>query len=311
MLLVHDTRVACAKPPVALAIGNFDGVHRGHRYLLERVVERARALGGSSVALTFEPHPSRVLAPERASARLVSLDRKIELLAETGLDVTVAQRFDEPFSRLDPRAFVQGVVLALGARAVFVGADFRFGHHRAGDASGLKALGAELGFEVHALDAVEDRGQAISSSRVRAALRQGDLEEASRLLGRLPDLDGLVVHGDHRASGLGFPTANLRTPTEALPGDGVYAVEVQLRGESPRWWPAVANLGVRPTFNAGRSVEVHLLGAPGDLYGRTLRVRFVARLRDEKRFEGPEALRAQLAQDVTRARELLEREGDQ
>jgi riboflavin kinase/FMN adenylyltransferase len=292
-----------------MAIGNFDGVHRGHRYLLERVVAAARSFGGSAVALTFEPHPSRVLAPSRASPRLVSLDRKVELLAEAGIDVTVVQRFDEAFSRLDPRGFVQGVVLALGARAVFVGADFRFGHDRAGDGAALQALGAELGFEVHALDPVEDRGRAISSSRVRTALAQGDLDEASRLLGRLPDLDGLVVHGDHRASGLGFPTANLQTPTEALPGDGVYAVEVQLQGEPARWLSAVGNLGVRPTFDAGRAVEVHLLDTRAELYGRTLRVRFVARLRDERRFDGPDALRAQLAQDVARARELLQREG--
>jgi riboflavin kinase/FMN adenylyltransferase len=306
MWIAHDYRVARRGKPTAVAIGNFDGLHRAHRALLAQALAAARAFEGEAVALTFDPHPTRVLAPERASPLLVGLDRKLELLATTGIDAAVVQRFDLGFASQSPEEFVEQVVLGLRAREVFVGHDFRFGRNREGTAALLAALGPRYGYNAHTLEAVTDDGVPISSSGVRRALAAGDLTMAARLLGRPFDLDGLVIKGFQRGRTLGFPTANLATPTEALPADGVYAVRARVLdvpGEGTH--PAVANLGSRPTLRAGRSLEVHLLDGGGDLYGRTLRVEFVARLRDERRFDGLDALKAQIALDVQAARAAL------
>jgi riboflavin kinase/FMN adenylyltransferase len=306
MWIAHDFRAARRGAPTALAIGNFDGVHRGHRHLLDRVQEAARAFGGESVALTFDPHPTRVLAPDRASPLVVGLDRKLELLRGTGVDATVVQRFDLSFSSQSPEEFAQQVVLGLRAREVFVGEDFHFGRNREGNGATLAALGAQLGFRAHVVPPLEEAGVPVSSSRVRRALADGDLAHARALLGRDYDLDGLVIAGQRRGRTLGFPTANLATECEALPRDGVYAVRVSVLGaDGPTDHPAVMNLGSRPTFRAGRSLEAHLLDADVDLYGRTLRVTFAARLRDERRFDGVEALKEQIAADVRAARVAL------
>lgn len=306
MFIAHDHRVARRGRPTAIAIGNFDGLHRAHRALLGRALSAARAFQGDAVALTFEPHPTRVLAPERASALLMGLDRKLELLATTGIDAAVVQRFDLSFASQSPEEFVERVVLGLRAREVFVGHDFHFGRNRGGTAAHLQALGVQLGYTAHILEAVTDDGVPISSSGVRRALAAGDLALAGRLLGRPFDLDGLVVRGFQRGRTLGFPTANLVTPTEALPADGVYAVRVRildLVGDTTH--PGVMNLGSRPTLHAGRALEVHLLDWHGDLYGRTLRVEFVTRLRDERRFDGLDALKAQITLDAEAARAAL------
>ncbi len=306
MFIAHDHRVARRGRPTAIAIGNFDGLHRAHRALLGNALAAARAFQGDAVALTFEPHPTRVLAPERASPLLVGLDRKLELLATTGIDAAVVQRFDLSFASQSPEEFVERVVLGLRAREVFVGHDFHFGRNREGTAARLKALGVQLGYTAHILEAVTDDGVPISSSGVRRALAAGDLPLAGRLLGRPFDLDGLVVRGFQRGRTLGFPTANLVTPTEALPADGVYAVRVRildLVGDATH--PGVMNLGVRPTLHAGRALEVHLLDWQGDLYGRTLRVEFVTRLRDERRFDGLDALKTQITLDAEAARAAL------
>jgi riboflavin kinase/FMN adenylyltransferase len=306
MHVAHDYRLARLTAPAALAIGNFDGVHRGHRHLFERVVASARSFHGASLALTFDPHPTRVLAPARAAPLLTSLDRRLELMAEAGLDAVVVQRFDTAVSSQPAREFVEQVVLGLQARAVFVGHDFHFGRNREGTSELLRALGETLGFVAHRVDPVTDDGAPISSTRTRHALAAGDLPLVRRLLGRDFDLDGLVVRGDRRGRRLGFPTANLTTPVEALPKDGVYAVRVRVAGEATSpLYDGVLNLGLRPTVQAGRSMEVHLLDLDRDLYGRTLRVTFVARLRDERRFEGLDALRAQIARDVAEARSIL------
>jgi riboflavin kinase/FMN adenylyltransferase len=306
MWIAHDYRVARRGKPTAVAIGNFDGLHRAHRALLAQALDAARAFEGEAVALTFEPHPTRVLAPERASPLLMGLDRKLELLATTGIDAAVVQRFDLGFASQSPEEFVEQVVLGLRAREVFVGHDFRFGRNREGTAALLATLGPRYGYKAHTLEAVTDDGVPISSSGVRRALAAGDLPLAARLLGRPFDLDGLVVRGFQRGRTLGFPTANLATPTEALPADGVYAVRARvLDATHEGTHPAVANLGSRPTLRAGRSLEVHLLDGGGDLYGRTLRVEFVARLREERRFEGLDALKAQIALDVLAARAAL------
>lgn len=306
MHVAHDYRLAGLTAPVALAVGNFDGVHRGHRHLFERVVAAARAFGGAALALTFDPHPTRVLAPARAAPLLTSLDRRLELMADAGLDAVIVQRFDTAVSSQPAREFVEQVVLGLRAREVFIGHDFHFGRNREGTAELLRALGAELGFVAHRVDPVTDGDDPISSTRARRALADGDLPLARRLLGRDFDLDGLVVRGDQRGRSLGFPTANLATPVEALPKDGVYAARVRVAHDpAGAAHDAVLNLGVRPTVRAGRSLEAHLLDVDRDLYGRTLRVTFVARLRDERRFDGLDALRAQIARDVEGARAAL------
>ncbi|MEZ4406733.1 MAG: bifunctional riboflavin kinase/FAD synthetase [Polyangiales bacterium] len=308
--IAHDWRAARRRGPTALAIGNFDGVHLGHRALLDKVIHAARAFGGESVARTFEPHPTRVVRPDRAPPMLTGLDRRVELLSETGVDAVVVQRFDLAMAALSPEEFVRRVVVGLGAREVHVGADFHFGHDRAGTPDTLRALGVSLGFTAHTVEGVREGEANISSSRVRAALSDGDLGLAARLLGRPFDLDGVVVHGDHRGRTLGFPTANLATPCEAPPRDGVYAVRAQTLspdGAGP-WRDGVMNIGSRPTMNAGRSLEAHLLDLDEDLYGRTLRVRFVARLRDEQRFASIEELRRQIERDVASARAALSSE---
>lgn len=306
MWIAHDFRAARRSAPTALAIGNFDGVHRGHRHLLDRVQAAARSFGGESVALTFDPHPTRVLAPDRAAPLVVGLDRKLELLRDAGVDAAVVQRFDLSFASQTPQEFAEQVVLGLRAREVFVGEDFHFGRNREGNGATLVTLGAQLGFRAHVVAPLEVGSIPVSSSRVRRALAEGDLALAGALLGRDYDLDGLVIAGHRRGRTLGFPTANLATECEALPRDGVYAVRVtQLGSAGPADHPAVMNIGTRPTFRAGRSVEAHLLDADVDLYGRTLRVVFVARLRDERRFEGVDALKAQIGADVTAAREAL------
>ncbi len=304
--VAHDYRSARRGAPTALAIGNFDGVHRGHRHLLDRVIAAARSFGGDAVALTFDPHPTRVLAPDRASPLVVGLDRKLELLRTSGIDGVVVQRFDLSFASQSPEEFASRVVQGLRAREVFVGEDFRFGRNREGTGATLAEFGASLGFAAQVVPALLDDGVPVSSSRVRATLAAGDLATTAALLGRSYDLDGLVVAGHRRGRTLGFPTANLATESEALPKDGVYAVRVSTLGSHElASHDAVLNVGTRPTFRAGRSCEAHVLDFNGDLYGRTVRVTFVARLRDERRFDGLDALKAQIAADVTAAREAL------
>ncbi len=305
MWIAHDYRVARRGAGTAVAIGNFDGVHRGHREILRRVIEGAKAHRVDPVVLTFEPHPTRILAPERASALITGLDRKLELIAEAGIACTVVQLFDRRFSSQSPREFAHEVLLGLRAREIYIGADFHFGKDRAGNGAVLTELGAEMGFVCNVVDPVAHEGAPISSTRIRRALADGDLSLANALLGRKFDIEGLVVEGDRRGRLLGFPTANLRTQVEALPRDGVYAVRVRvLGGAEEKWMLGVMNIGLRPTFAAGRSIEVHLLDTERELYGATLRVECVARLRDEKKFDGIDSLRAQIARDVAEARRV-------
>ncbi|MDH5490979.1 MAG: bifunctional riboflavin kinase/FAD synthetase [Myxococcales bacterium] len=286
--------------------GNHDGVHLGHRSLL--AAARARAAQGSLrvVALFFDPHPSAVLAPERAPSALTSASRRVELLRGAGADAVHVQPFDSDFATLSPEAFVQQILVErLGARSLVVGPDFRFGRGRAGDLGTLQALGLEHGFEVIAAPAARFEGAPVSSTRIRHHLGLGEVECASALLERYHDIEGEIVEGDRRGRELGFPTANLRAPRTLLPADGVYAVLARLV-DSSEPLRGVANLGQRPTFEAGRSLEVHLLDFDASIYGRVLRVAFVKRLRGERRFDGLEALRAQIAIDREAARGALE-----
>lgn len=291
----------------AVTIGNFDGVHVGHRAMLARVRAVAAERGLSTCALTFQPHPKEVFAPDQAPTRLTSLREKLELLAADGLDRAHVEHFTRAFASLTPEAFVQRVLVrTLGARWVMVGEDFRFGSRRAGDVGTLRALGEVHGFEVQTMSTVMQDGVRVSSSAVRAALAGGDLAHAARLLGRNYGISGRVVHGDKVGRTLGFPTANIQLKHNRPPLQGIFAVRLHGAGAAAR--DAVASLGVRPTVKAAGAravLEVHVFDFDGDLYGRHMRVEFLAKIRDEEKYAGLEALKRQIALDCTEARRIL------
>jgi riboflavin kinase/FMN adenylyltransferase len=289
----------------AVAVGNFDGVHRGHQALVAAAIARARETGGAAVVLTFDPHPARVLRPEAAPSALTTLAQKEELASALGIDRVVALVFDAGLAALSPEAFAGEVLQnALGAHHVVVGESFRFGRARLGDARTLEALGGRHGFDVRVVAPVLHGGRPISSSRVREALVAGDVDEAAQLLGRPYALDGRVVRGDGRGRGLGIPTANLAAEEQLLPARGVYAG--RCRTPDGEWHLAVVNVGERPTFGGkGLHVEAHLLDFAGELYGARLRLAFHARLRGEERFESAQALVERIQQDVRATRVLL------
>lgn len=291
----------------SVAIGNFDGLHRGHREVIRVAADHARALGRPLGVITFEPHPREVLNPAGAPARLTPFRRKAEILQGLGVDLLYAFRFNERLMRLSPAAFVKEVLAdELAAAAVVTGQDFRFGHKRAGDAAMLAELGAEHGMIVRVVEPVRVDGTVCSSSNIRTALADGAVGLANRMLGYAYELEGVVRPGDRRGRQIGFPTANVhplaRRPL--LPAIGVYAVRAGLRqGNAIEWRPAVANLGRRPTFD-GRALllEVHLLDERRDLYGERLRVAFVERLRGEQKFADIDELKRQIAHDCEQAR---------
>jgi riboflavin kinase/FMN adenylyltransferase len=296
-------------PSPAVTIGNFDGVHRGHQALIAAAVEKARAVSGTAVVLTFDPHPAHVLSPDRAPAALTTAAQKAELLAGLGVDRLAVLPFTAERAAQPPEAFAAEVLAgALGSRQVVVGEPFRFGHRQAGDVARLAELGAELGFTVQALPPVREGGAPISSSRVREALAGGDVADARRLLGRSYGIDARVVRGEGRGRRIGIPTANLEPENEILPARGVYAGRCRLPGGETL--PAVVNMGIRPTFGEGRpTLEAHLIAFEGDLYGAGVRLFFEERLRGERRFEGADALVAQIREDIARARALLSEGG--
>jgi riboflavin kinase/FMN adenylyltransferase len=287
----------------SLAIGNFDGVHVGHRALIDRAQARGKALGVATAVLTFDPHPVRILAPHLGLELICTLGDRLALLAHHGVEITLAQHFDRAFASLEPSAFIQDVLVdALKVRSVVVGYDFGFGSRRSGTLEQLQSAGVEYGFEVHVVQAVSALdGEAASSSRVRKLVSEGDMDTAANVLGRAFHLSGVVVEGEQRGRALGFPTANLDPETELLPRDGVYAGWLDW-GESPR--PAVVNIGVKPTFGGTtmRSIEAHVIGAENlALYGRRCRLTLRSCLRGEQKFDGPESLEAQITEDVRAA----------
>jgi riboflavin kinase/FMN adenylyltransferase len=305
---VDGSSVFQAPPSGTLVlIGNFDGVHLGHRAVLETSNAEARARGLATVALTFDPHPSVVLG-RGGEPVLTTLERKVELLGRICPELTVVV---EPFTRelaaLEPGEFAERVLgKALGARVVVVGKNFRFGRNRAGDLATLEALGRALGFEARAEALRGDAEGPYSSSRVREALARGELADVERVLGRPHSLSGTVVRGAGRGRTIGVPTANLDGVAEALPPYGVYACVVdRLDGGTRALAKGVVNVGERPTLGAGFSVEAHLFDFEGDLYGARLRLHLCARLREERRFDGIDALRAQIERDLVTAREAV------
>lgn len=288
-----------------VTIGNFDGVHLGHRAILARVIHRARELDAQAVAVTFEPHPLKVLRPEMNLPLLTTPEQKIGLLTAAGLDAVVVLPFTREFAGLPAREFVQRYFLErLRVREVVVGHDYCFGRGREGNIDLLKEMGEKHGFTVQVVWAVEADNAVVSSSLIRALLRLGKVEEAATLLGRPYGVEGRVVHGKGRGGKLlGVPTANIRPVNELLPATGIYAVRVR-RGAETLW--GAANIGTCPTFENGEfSLEVHLLDFNGDLYAENLGVQFVARLREERRFASIEALAAQIHADIAAARKVL------
>ncbi|MEO8707256.1 MAG: bifunctional riboflavin kinase/FAD synthetase [Kofleriaceae bacterium] len=306
MEVIRGHQHAPVWPGAAVAIGNFDGVHVGHLALIRRARELADAHGARAVALTFDPHPSAVVGAG-APPRLASLERRIELLAAAGLDAVVIEPFTRELAGRSPSAFVDDVILfALRARAIVVGYDFTYGQGRAGTTSALRQHGKHAGIEIDVVSAVELDGVVASSTKIRGYLREGDLASASQLLGRHWDVDGMVGHGAKRGRTIGVPTANI-TPASDLPiASGIYAVTLTVEGDD-RAMPAVASLGTNPTFVSGseRVLEVHVLDWDGDLYDRRVRTTFVARLRDEQKFDSVDALIVQIRQDIEQARNFL------
>ena len=293
----------------AVAIGNFDGVHAGHRALIARTRELAAANGDAkAVALTFDPHPSMLFAPHAAEPRISSLARRLELLEEAGVDAVVVEPFTRELAGRAAHAFVDDIVLgSLRACAIVVGYDFNYGAGRTGTAEALRAHGARAGIEVAIVPPVEVGGEVASSTRIRDYLRAGDVAGAERLLCRPWDIDGEVVHGAKRGRAIGIPTANIAPTSDLLLAPGIYAVTASIDRGAPL--PAVASLGTNPTFvdQGGLVLEVHLLDWEGDLYGRTLRTTFVARLREERKFANVDELVAQIHGDIADAWAVLAR----
>lgn len=311
----HTRDLPAAARGAVVVIGNFDGVHRGHQLLLADARRQADSLGAPLAVLTFEPHPRSVFLPDQPPFRLTSLRAKAHALQEAGVDDLFVLHFDRAFSLKTAENFVRDILVAdLAARHVVVGWDFCFGHKRAGNAGLLKSMGAQHGFGVTAVDPVmTPEGEVYSSSIIRGHLREGRPAKAAELLGRPWEIEGRVEQGDRRGRTIGFPTANIGLGDYLRPAVGVYAVRAGRdpgieHGTETRWLDGVANFGRRPTV-AGEDLrlEVHLLDFDEDLYGETLRVRFIDFIRPEKRFDGLDALRAQIGLDCGRAREILDR----
>ena len=290
-----------------LALGNFDGVHRGHRKILERVRRVASERASAAIVMTFDPHPPRVVRPDKAPPLLMTTEQRLEALGRAGMQGVAVVRFTPEMSLWDPEMFVRTVLVEwLRVAEVWVGANFLFGHDRAGTFTVLRGLGARYGFRAEKIDAVRYKDFVVSSTRIRRLVGEGRVDEAGALLGHHYFIDGSVVHGDARGREIGFPTANLATANELLPPNGVYATTASIDGIEH---PSVTNIGTRPTFdkNTGVHVETHLLDGSRDLYGARMRLSFVQRLRDERAFADVDALRAQIDADCRAARRLFDR----
>ncbi|MBL8459953.1 MAG: bifunctional riboflavin kinase/FAD synthetase [Zoogloea sp.] len=286
-----------------LTIGNFDGVHRGHQALLAKLVTKSRANGLPSAVLTFEPHPREYFTHENRPIRLTSLREKIQRIADQGVDRLYIGRFNARFAALTAESFIEDILIrGLCARHLMIGDDFRFGKGRQGDFAMLETTGRTVGFTVEAMHTLVHEGERVSSSAVREALAEGDMPHAARLLGRPYSISGRVMHGDKIGRTIGFPTANIQLKHRSPPLMGIYTVSVE--GLTDRPWPGVASVGVRPTINdAGRpTLEVHLFDWNTECYGAHLKVNFLAKQRDEERYDTLEALTAQIARDAEQAR---------
>jgi riboflavin kinase / FMN adenylyltransferase len=290
--------------PAVVTVGNFDGVHLGHQRILRRVQELARQAGRMSAVLTFYPHPSQVLRPSEAPALLMTLEQRLAAIEAIGIDAALVLRFDAELANVAAEDFVQRFLVdTIGAQAVLVGGNFRFGHRQKGDVKLLADLGARSGFEVEIVPPVIADGIVVSSTAIRNAVREGRVEDARRLLGRPYTIEGEIRTGTGQGRKLVVPTLNLATEQEALPKTGVYATEAFVQGKTYR---AATNVGVRPTFDGTRvTIESHLFDFNEDLTAGKMEVRFWTRLRDEQKFSGPDALRRQVLKDIEAAKEYF------
>ncbi len=304
MKIIRAATELAAGRKVCLAIGVFDGVHLGHQQIIRQTVADARQHDGVAVVVTFDRHPNAVVAPSRVPPMIYSLSQKLRTIESLGPDALLLIHFSESFSEQTGEVFIRQLAAELGQlQSICVGADFTFGHKRSGDVKLLQRLGAELKFTVHGMAAVALDGQPVSSTRIREAVRAGDFDAASQMLGRAYSVTGRVIHGDQLGHTLGFPTANIDTADLLLPPNGVYAAHAAVGGKNFR---AVLNIGHRPTLKSPTPelrVEVHLLDFAGDLYGQELEITFARKLRDEQKFASLEELKAQIARDIAAARQ--------
>jgi len=288
-----------------VTMGNFDGLHLGHQCLVRSAVEDARHLKSLSVVLTFEPHPLRILAPERAPQMILSHKDKMQLLQSFGIDIVIIQNFDAAFANLQPETFVHEILMdRLAVKKIWVGKDFRFGKGRKGTVADLGGWGVKSGFEVGVVNPILVGGERVSSSKIRKLLEEGRVGEAQRMLGRYHFISGKIIAGHRRGRELGFPTANIASRTEVIPPDGIYATILQLGAERRL---SVSNIGVNPTFGAGpRTIESFVLDFDEDIYGESVKLSFVKRLRAEKKFASVDELVAQMHEDVSSARAVFD-----
>jgi len=305
MEIIRDLNPVHLDRPTVLTIGSFDGIHRGHQYLINRVVARAQEIGAASALVTLHPHPKVVLRPTSPLHYLSTIEERLDWLAPLGLDYVVVFPFSLETSQVRARDFVRPLVERLRLGEIFCGKDFALGYKREGNVEFLRALGRERGFAVTVVEPQAFDGQIVSSSRVRDLIAHGEMDAATRMLGRYPSVRGRVIEGDKRGRTLGFPTANLAVAERRLiPADGIYAVRVNI---GAAWFGGAANIGIRPTFDKGqRLIEVFVLDFDGDLYDQVIEVQFVKRLRAEMKFDSVNALIEQMRRDVLTARAVLE-----
>lgn len=296
-------KTAISGGPV-VTLGNFDGLHLGHRKILSKIVKRAHSLGVPSVVYTFVPHPLKIVAPDKSPPLITTPEEKAELISELGIDFLVLARFTKGFAAKHPREFIEDVLWkGLRPREVWVGHDYAFGKGKQGTTGYLEKLGAELGFKTGVVAAHKKSGAVISSSRIRVLIKQGQVKEAAELLGREFSLTGCVVKGRGAGLPLGFPTANLKTRNELIPKDGVYAAVVELKS---KLYPAVVNIGPAPTFKRRKKiVEVHILDFTATIYDKNIKVFFIKKIRDVQKFATTGELAEQIARDVKKARRAL------
>ncbi len=305
MDIIRDLTATHLTRPTVLTIGSFDGIHRGHQYLIRQVLARAQAIGAASALVTLHPHPKVVLRSTSPLQFLSTLEERLDLLAPLGLDYAVVFPFSIENSQIRARDFAQLLLDHLRMKEILCGKDFALGYKREGTVEFLRALGTEKGFTVTVAEPQAFDGQIISSTRIRELVAQGNLHQAARLLGRPPSVRGRVIKGDQRGRALGFPTANLALAERRLiPADGIYAVRVKI---GAAWFGGAANIGVRPTFDSGqRLVEVYILDFDGDLYDQVIEIQFIQRLREERKFDSVATLIEQMRRDVAEARRVLD-----
>jgi riboflavin kinase/FMN adenylyltransferase len=309
MKIFHGTENANILRPTVLTLGVFDGLHLGHQRIMQTVVERAKATGAVPTAITFDPHPRAVLHPDSAPPLLQTLDQRLANLEVLGIEQAIVVRFNRQFAGQEASEFLSGIVKErLHAKEVYLGKGFAFGKNRGGNIELLREMGANLGFVAEEVEEVQLRGIRISSSGIRRYLADGKINLARRMLGRPYGVEGVIIRGNRRGHTIGFPTANLKPHNRVIPKYGVYATATLIDGI---WRKSITNIGVRPTFEntTEPSIETYVFDFDGDLYGDVLRVRFLYRIRDERKFNGIDELKAQIEKDSRRARNYFSHEG--